>query len=437
MNTLITKSLLTSLCQREGINPSLAKRGKGRFFNNDALLMNSLVISLFLLISMSQPATSLAQRQESIKPSTAFIERQRDKAGLYLRLSEPKRKKNPDYFFRHPLVDAVIATFKWSEIEPKPGQYDFSEMDKMLALAKKYRKGIIFAIATYGQDPKASPTPAWLYDKGVKRISFHGGGVSKGELVSVPKAWDDAYFREYEKLVRKVGERYANESSIWYIEPGFGHIGTTVAQPSKEGGPAFLKEGWTPVIWKDFCLRVVELYQKTFPKIPLLVKSSPALIKDRRHKNYSREADEILIQLAQHKVSVITLGLDPDIKALMRQNVLGRLVQLSSYALNGQMRVGIGDDWPLWVPKERRGKKFLSLRDESGLGQELRYAFGGVEGLPRSNISILYVLEPEIEASHPDRGNKQNKEVYKLLETARKRLKEEDHVKKSLNNKPE
>jgi hypothetical protein len=31
MKTLIIKSLLTSLYQREGINPSLAKRGKGRF----------------------------------------------------------------------------------------------------------------------------------------------------------------------------------------------------------------------------------------------------------------------------------------------------------------------------------------------------------------------------------------------------------------------
>ena len=43
MKTSTIKSLLTSLCQREGINPSLAKRGKGRFFNNDASLMNFLV----------------------------------------------------------------------------------------------------------------------------------------------------------------------------------------------------------------------------------------------------------------------------------------------------------------------------------------------------------------------------------------------------------
>jgi len=31
MGTLSIKSLLTSLCQREAISPSLAKRGKGRF----------------------------------------------------------------------------------------------------------------------------------------------------------------------------------------------------------------------------------------------------------------------------------------------------------------------------------------------------------------------------------------------------------------------
>jgi hypothetical protein len=41
--TLIIKSLLSSLFQREGIYPSLAKRGVGRFFDNDSLRMHSLV----------------------------------------------------------------------------------------------------------------------------------------------------------------------------------------------------------------------------------------------------------------------------------------------------------------------------------------------------------------------------------------------------------
>ena len=49
MKTLIINSLLTSppeADQREGIYPSLEKRGRGRFFDNDALLMNSLVTQL-------------------------------------------------------------------------------------------------------------------------------------------------------------------------------------------------------------------------------------------------------------------------------------------------------------------------------------------------------------------------------------------------------
>jgi hypothetical protein len=45
MKTLIIKSLLTSLYQREGNYPSLVKRGEGRFFNNVVLLITALVIS--------------------------------------------------------------------------------------------------------------------------------------------------------------------------------------------------------------------------------------------------------------------------------------------------------------------------------------------------------------------------------------------------------
>jgi hypothetical protein len=58
VNTAITKSLPTSLCQREGINPSLAKRGRGRFFNNDALPMNSLVK---LITGILDPLNPLSQ----------------------------------------------------------------------------------------------------------------------------------------------------------------------------------------------------------------------------------------------------------------------------------------------------------------------------------------------------------------------------------------
>jgi hypothetical protein len=49
MKTLIIKSLLTSLYQREGNYPSLAKRGEGRFFKNVILLITALVNKVLAL----------------------------------------------------------------------------------------------------------------------------------------------------------------------------------------------------------------------------------------------------------------------------------------------------------------------------------------------------------------------------------------------------
>ncbi|MGH8659490.1 MAG: beta-galactosidase [Nitrososphaera sp.] len=361
----------------------------------------------------------------------AGVEKHRYKAGLYLRLPKQAREWNPDYFFRHPLIDAVITTFKWSKIEPKPGKYNFSDIDAVLDLAAKYKKGIILGFMTYDQDPRDPATPDWLYDRGITNIGFRGGGVSKGTPISVPKTWDDAYLRAYGEFVRKIGQRYDNNPLIWYIAPAFGHLGNLTAQPSKGGSRAFLAEGWTADIWKTFCLQVVESYQKAFPNTPLLAKSAPRLLRDRRRDHYSKESDEILIDVAKRRVSVVTGGLEPELSALNKNNVVSRLARLSTLALSGEIRVGISDDWPLWVPEKRRQKQImLADRDEMGLKQELRYAFGGVEGLDKTNISIIFVLHPEIDASHPENGAAQNKEVYRLLDAARKRLKEEDPIAK-------
>ena len=55
MKILRLESLLTSLCQREALNPSLAKRGKGRFFNNNASLINFLTKRCLLLCCLLVP----------------------------------------------------------------------------------------------------------------------------------------------------------------------------------------------------------------------------------------------------------------------------------------------------------------------------------------------------------------------------------------------
>jgi len=392
----------------------------------------SLALSLFFLIVLvvsSLPGRARGAPESRPAVDRAWVEKHRGKAGFYLRLAEAERQNKPEFYLSHHLVDAVVLTFKWAQTEPAPGQFDYAQIDQLLGLCKKHNKGFVLGLSTYGQSPGDQPTPDWLYEKGVKGISFAGGGVAKGSPITVPKVWDEAYFPEYERFVQALGRRYDGQPGIWYIMPAYGHIGNLNAQPSKGGGPAFLAEGWTPQIWKDFCRRVTRLYQSAFPNTPLLVKSAAQLLKDRENGDYLKEADEILAELASMGVSVITFGLEPQIEPLLKNNVLGRVAALAPYALTGQIRVGIGDDWPLWVPENRRkNEKFLAGRDEAGLAKELQYAFGGLEGLPPTHVSLMYVLHPEIEASHPQLGAGQNKKLYDILAAARARLKQEDPI---------
>ncbi|MCX7015348.1 MAG: hypothetical protein NTW86_22815 [Candidatus Sumerlaeota bacterium] len=255
------------------------------------------------------------------------------------------------------------------------------------------------------------------------------GAIAKGGEIDVPKAWDEAYFVEYEKLIKTLGARYNGVPGIWSVRPAFGHIGNVNAQPSKGGGPAFLAEGWTPEIWTALCLRVTQAFQSAFPDTPLIVLSSKQLLKNKERDDYAKEVGGILESLAQRRVSIISYGLEPTVEPLVKFNIIGRLAALAPYALRGEIRLGVGDDWPLWVPEERREKaKFLAQRDEDGLARELTYAFGGVEGLPESHVSVMFVLHPEIEASHPDLGPQQNKKLFNVLAAARERLKREDPI---------
>ncbi|MCX7012919.1 MAG: beta-galactosidase [Candidatus Sumerlaeota bacterium] len=388
------------------------------------------LVSIWLVLLCALPRlapgpASAAEEKAASQPAAGL----RGKAGFYLRLPEGQREKDAELYLTHPLVDAAVCDFKWSQLEPREGQYDFSPIDQMLELCKTHGKGLVLEVSTYGQSPGAQPTPDWLYGKGVKAIRFSGGGVAKGRDIDVPKVWEGPYLEIYGRFIRRLAERYNGNPTIWFVMPGYGHIGNLNAQPSAGGGPAFLAEGWTPDKWKEFCRRVTGLWQEAFPATPLLVKSAPQFLRDKRHDNYLKEANELLGDLAAMHVSIITFGLTPNLEQLKDAQVCDRLAALEPLAMCGAVRLGIGDDWPLWIPEERRkNEKFIADRDENGLRNELNYAFGGVEGLPATHVSMMYVLHPEIGASHPQLGAEQNKALYEILAAARQRLKEDDPI---------
>jgi hypothetical protein len=339
----------------------------------------------------------------------------RGRAGIYYRLSERETGANA----RHPLVDAVVIGFGWREVEPRKGRFDFSSVRRRMKPWVDAGKGVVLRLTLYGQEVEEDRTPPWIYDEGVTPIELQGGGVAKKRMIRIPKVWDEDFVDDRLKpLVAAFAKEFDGDKSVWYVMPGFGHIGNINAQPSKLGADAMRRAGWTPKAWRDYCLEVEDLYQDRFERTPLIVMGGTMLLRDRRAGFYADDADAIVEELGRRGAAVITLGLDAS--ASKTASAVGRLEPLVGEARQGATRLGIGDDWPLWVPATRRGKGPTRGYDENNLDRLLQSSLSG-----STPFTILFTQEPEVTASNPSNRDYQRR-VHDALAAARTRLFEAD-----------
>jgi hypothetical protein len=94
-----------------------------------------------------------------------------------------------------PGVDGVGVHLTWSEISPAVKKYDFTAMDRQLAVARSRHLAVELAVSA-GQgipDWMFTPPPAGL---GLQRLDFeitYHGGVEPCHKVSMPTPWDPRY----------------------------------------------------------------------------------------------------------------------------------------------------------------------------------------------------------------------------------------------------
>jgi beta-galactosidase len=111
-----------------------------------------------------------------------------------------------------------VNIFAWALLEPREGEYDFSRLDRILALLHEH--GIAADLAT----PTAAP-PAWFFrahpealpvDKDGRRLSY---GSRQTFCPSSP-----AYREAALRIARVLGERYADHPAVvmWHIHNEYG-----------------------------------------------------------------------------------------------------------------------------------------------------------------------------------------------------------------------
>jgi beta-galactosidase len=111
-----------------------------------------------------------------------------------------------------------INIFAWALLEPREGEYDFSRLDKILALL--HENGIAADLAT----PTAAP-PAWFFRKHPEALPADRDGrrLSYGSRQTFCPS-SPAYREAALRIARVLGERYADHPAVvmWHVHNEYG-----------------------------------------------------------------------------------------------------------------------------------------------------------------------------------------------------------------------
>ncbi|MBQ9714499.1 MAG: beta-galactosidase [Clostridia bacterium] len=110
-------------------------------------------------------------------------------------------------------IDTLQIRINWRQNETCQGKYDFSDVDKVLALAEKYGKKVIMKL-------QLECAPQYVFDKlGGTRIGPQGEQIRGGYHGAFYGGWRPCFTnpkvqRAARKFVEKVAQRYAGRKSI-------------------------------------------------------------------------------------------------------------------------------------------------------------------------------------------------------------------------------
>lgn len=110
-----------------------------------------------------------------------------------------------DHVLTDPAVQGVLVRSEWKRIEPEPGVFDFSSIDRQVERIRKAKKAWSLAVL-------AGPhSPQWLKRNPYSAAAFHSPRFGQ---VEIPLFWDDGVLERVDRLAKALAERYADDKSL-------------------------------------------------------------------------------------------------------------------------------------------------------------------------------------------------------------------------------
>lgn len=107
----------------------------------------------------------------------------------------------------------------WRNLEPQAGIYDFTVIERQLALCQKHGKRFFCTLCERHFNAHQKPVPDYLYHD-----PKYGGGVARfhdkksGVSGSVARFWDPAVLERYTRLIAALGQRFDGEPYFEGVE---------------------------------------------------------------------------------------------------------------------------------------------------------------------------------------------------------------------------
>jgi len=182
---------------------------------------------------------------------------------------------------RLPLVSTFYYRTCWTEFEPERGQYESSPavrtIDLWLDDARRHGRYVAIRVVPWNsRNPHYqkrcaqkvqgydSPVPPYVFEAGAD--GFPEPGDSGGW---VPVFWDPIYLKHHRELASFLGERYAGDPNIVYIDVPAGNYGemnlTNTNVPSLDDLSLWKVHGLTGESWSHMLRELCDMYRDAFP----------------------------------------------------------------------------------------------------------------------------------------------------------------------------
>jgi Beta-galactosidase len=162
-----------------------------------------------------------------------------------------------DASWTNPNITGVVIRTWWKYVQPTQGTYDWSYIDKGVALAQQNNKKIAISIVA------GLTSPAWIYSLGAQKFTIQGDGV-------MPCPWNSVFQSYWQQLVLAFGTRYDSVASVSCVTAG--GLGrkeecylcktiNDVQELNNDGGVA---------IWIQAGETIAGFYSQAFPTTPFV-----------------------------------------------------------------------------------------------------------------------------------------------------------------------